>query len=355
MRETLRLARETRPSGTGIRVAALVVSGDSVLASSVGIGADPISDALLLAAGSEEDSVLVVNAWCRRQSPLTEALQAAGVSRIIAGLVEPGAEPPSPSGVGVTTDVLLEECWSAAAGALVAKVHARPLVTAKFATSIDGRIATRTGASKWITGSSARRRGHELRRESGAIIVGAGTVRSDNPRLTTRLEDEPGARNPLRVVLSSQPALPEGSWLLETAEAGTLVFHAETSAPGEHLLRASGVETILAPGYGGRVDPHAVLIELHRRGINRVLLEGGGDLIGTFADAGLIDQVVHFQAPLLIGGAGAKSCLAGDGVSELTQARRGIRSRAEACGTDLEITTDFLKELVPQPAEASTG
>ncbi len=227
----------------------------------------------------------------------------------------------------------------------------RPLVVAKMATSIDGRIATRTGESKWITGSEARAAGHILRRRSGAILVGRNTVVADNPTLTARIPSGPGGPNPIRAVISTRPDLPRNASLRDVASAKTTLFHSVANETSERELNSAGIETHLCSGPDGRVDLFAVLQILHQQGVTQVLVEGGGELIGSFADAGLIDRVVHFRAPLLVGGAGARPCVGGLGVDQLSSVRRGWRTEVGMAGDDVELTTDFALELRPPTCE----
>jgi diaminohydroxyphosphoribosylaminopyrimidine deaminase/5-amino-6-(5-phosphoribosylamino)uracil reductase len=363
MLEALRFARRARLSGQAIPGAAVVVKEGNEIARSVGCGARAVATVLEGAGTAAAESTLYASVWDEESSEAArciEALKEARVARVVVGMVDPGSRADrlravASAGIELAFDVLLDECWDLAAGALVARERQRPMVVAKFATSIDGRIATRTGESRWITGPEARRRGHELRRDSGAIVVGTGTVAADDPQLTTRLADETDAQSPLRVVVSSRPVLPEGAKLLDTVTADTVVFHSIRSPDDERVLHVHGVETVLAAGVAGKVDPRAVIDRLFARGINRVLLEGGSGLIATFVDAGLVDRVVHFQAPILIGGAGAKSCLSGTGVGSLSDAIRGLRTRVLVRGADLELTIDFRAELLPIRLTASTG
>jgi diaminohydroxyphosphoribosylaminopyrimidine deaminase/5-amino-6-(5-phosphoribosylamino)uracil reductase len=249
------------------------------------------------------------------------------------------------AGVSCVFSELCPEFWRLNEARAFAALTGRPLVVAKIATSIDGRIATRTGRSQWITGPEARGVGHETRRLSGAILVGKNTVVADNPTLTARVESAPEGPNPLRVVVSSEPDLPPRSALRDVSVAPTLLFHAVRDAAQESRLNSAGILTCCYRGVDGRVDLRALLDDLHGRGVAQVLIEGGGDLIGSFADAHLIDRLVHFRAPMLIGGAGARASVGGRGIDELSEARRGWRTTARMVGEDVELVTDFALEL----------
>ena len=188
--------------------------------------------------------------------------------------------------------------------------RARPWVIAKWAMSADGRIATREGDSKWISGETARRWAHRnLRARVDAILVGANTVRVDDPRLTNRTGR---GRQPLRVVACGTRPLPRKSRLLLDGGATLLAAPSGFRAPG-------GAE-VMRCGRKGRVDPRALLKGLAKRGVQRLLMEGGGELLGTFFDRGLVDQVAVFMAPRILGGAGAVSPVTGRGRASVERA-----------------------------------
>ena len=178
--------------------------------------------------------------------------------------------------------------------------------------TLDGKIATRTGDSKWISNEASRRRVHELRGRMDGIVVGIGTALADDPQLTAR---PPGPRTAVRgVVLDSKGRLPLGGNLVATArQAPVLVVTAESASRKVGELQECGCEVLTLPGGDGRVDLPALLAEMGRRRFTNVLVEGGGGVLGSFLDAGAIDEVHVFIAPRLAGGAGAHSppCRAG--------------------------------------------
>jgi diaminohydroxyphosphoribosylaminopyrimidine deaminase/5-amino-6-(5-phosphoribosylamino)uracil reductase len=203
----------------------------------------------------------------------------------------------------------------------------RPLVIAKLAVSLDGRVATRTGESQWITGPEARAEGHRVRDHVDAILVGVNTVLADNPQLTTRLEStqhgwEP--HHPLRFVLDSQARTPPTARILDkTLPANTTIFTTE-AAPADRraALEAAGAELVVVPSESGRVSLPAVLAALGERRVTSVLVEGGATVHGAFFDGDLVDQVMAFIAPLVIGGVGAPGAVGGRGAGPLAEARR---------------------------------
>lgn len=207
----------------------------------------------------------------------------------------------------------------------------RPLVSAKFASSLDGRIATRTGDSRWITGPAARAEVHRRRDQEDAILVGVGTVIADDPLLTTRLEDGGGhraaggreARHPWRMVVDSTGRTPPTARLLRPELPGRTTIFTTQRAPGEWraAVQQGGAEVCVLPSDGqGRVDLPAVVEEAGRRKVTSLLVEGGATIHGAFFDGDLVDQVLAFIAPLIIGGTAAPGAVGGTGARLLTGA-----------------------------------
>ena len=200
----------------------------------------------------------------------------------------------------------------------------RPSVTLKLATSLDGRIATATGESKWITGEAARLQGHRLRAAHDAILVGVETVLADDPELTARLPGRP-VDQPLRVVLDSRLRTPPTAKL---ARGDTLILTAaEPRRLGE--ARVEQVETA-----DGRPAPAAALRAIRRAGAGTVLIEGGGQVAASFLRAGLVDRLEWFRAPILLGGEG-RPCVASLALAKLADAPKFRRLSAEPLGDDL--------------------
>ncbi len=245
-----------------------------------------------------------------RAAPCAHALVAAGISRVVAAIEDPdprtngdGFAVLRAGGVAVDTGVRARAASEINAGFLLRVREGRPLVTLKIAQSLDGKTATASGESQWITGEESRRVGHLLRAENDAILIGIGTALADDPTLTCRmpgLED----RSPLRVVLDSRLRLSPSSKLARTAKTTpTLVFTAAES--GGDALRALGVEIVRVPcDVHGRPDIAAMLQELGRRKMTRLLVEGGAVVVAAFMDAKAADRLEVFTAPVVLGGAG---------------------------------------------------
>jgi diaminohydroxyphosphoribosylaminopyrimidine deaminase/5-amino-6-(5-phosphoribosylamino)uracil reductase len=187
----------------------------------------------------------------------------------------------------------------------------------KFASSLDGKIASRTGRSKYITGDESRRWVHRERDAHDAIMVGINTVKLDDPELTAR---EPEGRTPIKIVVDSGGRLTEDARLFRQAENGVLVL---TTPRGQRLLKPrDGLDLIVTEDHDGRVDLSQALTKLAERGINSILLEGGSSLNGSMLDRGLIDRVAGFVAPILVGGREAVSPIGGFGVDCVGDALR---------------------------------
>jgi diaminohydroxyphosphoribosylaminopyrimidine deaminase/5-amino-6-(5-phosphoribosylamino)uracil reductase len=204
----------------------------------------------------------------------------------------------------------------------------RPFVLLKWAMTLDGKIATYTGDSQWISGPASRRLVHRQRDEYDAVMVGVGTVLRDDPQLTARLADfgevppDGTERQPLRVIVDSQARTPPTARVIQPHGGPPTLIAALDSAPAERVaaLRAAGAEVRLLPERDGRVDLTALLEELGRREITSVMIEGGGTLHAGALAAGIVDKVVAFIAPKIIGGADALTPVEGTGVPTLREA-----------------------------------
>jgi diaminohydroxyphosphoribosylaminopyrimidine deaminase / 5-amino-6-(5-phosphoribosylamino)uracil reductase len=275
--------------------------------------------------------------------PCAEALIAAGIARVVVAVEDPdprvsgrGLQMLRDAGIEVVTGLCAAEAAERNAGFFKRLRQGRPLVTLKIAQSLDGRTATATGESQWITGEAARAYGHLLRARNDAILVGVNTALADDPMLDCRL---PGLeeRSPMRVVLDTRLRLPEGSKLAQTARVlPTLVF---TTAPaGGEALEACGVEILrLERDVAGRPRLETVLAELGKRGLTRLLVEGGATVHAAFLDRNLVDALEVFTAPIILGagGLGAVEALAALALGEAPRFRPVARRRL---GPDLLVS-----------------
>ena len=275
-----------------------------------------------------------------RTAPCTDALIAAGIKRVVAPIEDlnpkvsgKGFAHLRAAGVIVETGLLRDEATQVNEAYLHCMMTGLPFVHLKLAVSLDGKIATRTGDSRWITGPEARARAHELRHQYDAILVGAGTVTTDDPLLTDR--SGLSRRQPLvRVVLDQQLRLsPESQLAATTSEAPVIVF-GDPESPGTAALRAQGVEIVDST----RRDLNGVLRELRRRSLQSVLVEGGSTIAGEFLDAGLVNKVTFFIAPKIVGGAEAPSAVGGTGVDAMAEALELERMTVAQRGKDIEVT-----------------
>ncbi len=260
------------------------------------------------AAGATLYSTLEPCAHTGRTGPCTDAIVAAGVARVVIGILDPdplvsgrGVTALQAAGVEVTLGVGAGQVTEQLAPYLKHRRTGRPWVVLKLAATLDGRTAAPDGSSRWITGEAARLDAHRLRARSDAVLVGSGTVRADDPSLTVRTEPAP-ARQPLRVVLGSAPA----------------------GARVRPALELKG-------------EPAEVLDELGRRGVLQVLVEGGARVAHEFHAAGLVDRYVFYVAPALLGGDDGHPVLRGPGAPTMAEAWRGRVLSVERLGDDLRV------------------
>lgn len=288
----------------------------------------------------------------RRTVPCAPAVLEAGIRRLVVGAGDPirghagGARWLKQQGVRVETGVLRGECIEANRFFFTWARHQRPWFTLKAAATLDGRVATHTGKSQWITGPLARKDGHRLRATLDAILVGVETVRADDPRLTAR--GVPG-RDPMRIVIDSRLRTPPGAALLpaRSRSRARVVIASTEAAPAakQRRLEAAGAE-VWRLGRGERVDLNALAQRLGAEDVTSVLVEGGGRTHRGFVDAGLADEVLLYLAPIALGGQGTgvgPGWLGGVGAAEL-----GLASRFRFSGVPRLLGTDLALTLRPR-------
>lgn len=277
--------------------------------------------------------------------PCTDAIIEAGIARVFAAVQDPnplvagkGVQKLKEAGIKVEVGLLEEEARQLNQAFFKYVQTGRPFVTLKAAMSLDGKIATVSGQSQWITGEEARNRVQWLRLEHDAIMTGIGTVLADDPWLTLRLPGED--KKPLRVVVDSNLRIPVEARLVATAsQVPTLVVAAENADQKKaEVLRSAGVEVWELPGEEHRVSLKDLMVRLGERGIVSLLLEGGAELNSGALAEGVVDRLVFFVAPKLIGGRLAPGPVGGRGIAELAQAIQLRDLSCQMVGQDLMIT-----------------
>ncbi|MCL6635390.1 MAG: bifunctional diaminohydroxyphosphoribosylaminopyrimidine deaminase/5-amino-6-(5-phosphoribosylamino)uracil reductase RibD, partial [Peptococcaceae bacterium] len=258
-----------------------------------------------------------------RTGPCSEAVIGAGIARVVVAMTDPnpkvaggGIKRLREAGIEVTLGVLEEEARELNEVFIKYITTGRPFVVAKAAMSLDGKIATRSGRSKWITGPEARAYGHQLRDWYDAIMVGIGTVLADDPSLTARLPGGKG-RDPVRVILDSRARIPLNAGVLTRRSGAPTIIAATAAAPQAKLaaLRRAGAR-VLVVNDGPRVDLAGLMKLLAEQEITSVLIEGGSGVHGSALAAGIVDKVAWFIAPRIIGGREAPGPVGGEGVDD---------------------------------------
>jgi diaminohydroxyphosphoribosylaminopyrimidine deaminase/5-amino-6-(5-phosphoribosylamino)uracil reductase len=280
-----------------------------------------------------------------RTAPCVDAIAAAGIAKVHIAMIDPdrrvrGRGRAALQATGI--NVAIGEGEPEARRLLEAYVKQRetglPFVIAKFAASLDGRIAAASGDSRWVSSEQSRAWAHRLRTRIDAIAVGSDTVIVDNPLLTARPGGRLAKRQPLRVVLDTRGRIPAGAAVLNR-DAPTLVVTGPGSTPQwRQRMKATGAELLELPLDGEHVDPMALLSELGRRGVLSLLLEGGGRLLGGFFDRGLVDKVHAIIAPMIIGAAKAATPVHGRGAHTMAEALALQDVSLRRLGPDILVT-----------------
>lgn len=347
MTRALTEARRGRPSPNP-HVGAVVARGEEVLA--VGhherAGTEHAEVVALRAAGeAAKDATLYVTLEpCNHQGrtpPCVDYIMQSGIGRVVVACRDPnphveggGIEVLQAAGVEVELGVKGVEARALIQPWVKQVTTGLPYVSLKLAVSLDGRIATRTGASKWVTGPEARAKVHEIRAANDAVMVGVGTVLADDPQLTVR---EVEGQNPIRVAVDSKLRIPTAAGMITTAsEVPTWVLTTQDAPESvENILVAQGVDVLrVARSSEGRVDITAALRALAQRGVIRVLIEGGAELAGSVLNAGLVDELHVFIGPMLLGPRGRPGAVDWAGPTSPAEAPKIVDPRWELCGRD---------------------
>ncbi|HLY96332.1 MAG TPA: bifunctional diaminohydroxyphosphoribosylaminopyrimidine deaminase/5-amino-6-(5-phosphoribosylamino)uracil reductase RibD [Sideroxyarcus sp.] len=281
-----------------------------------------------------------------RTPPCADALIAAGVKRVVVAMQDPnplvagqGLQKLRAAGIEVECGLMEAAARELNVGFVSRMTRGIPWVRSKIAASLDGRTALANGTSKWITGDAARHDVQHWRARSCAVLTGVGTVLADDPQLNVR--EISTVRQPLRVVLDSELRISPRAAILQNGQ--TLIYTASSDTSKRRALQAGGAELVTLAGKGGQVDLSAVLDDLGRRGINEVLVEAGRTLNGALLQAGLVDELVLYLAPQLLGDA-ARGLAA---MGELTQLQQGVALKWQdmrQVGNDLRIVATITKE-----------
>lgn len=279
-----------------------------------------------------------------RTPPCAKAIAAAGISEVHLAMTDPnplvsgkGNDALEREGIRVYVGEHEQEAKEINEAYLKFITTGRPFVIAKFAVSLDGKIATRTGDSKWISGDEARKYVHYLRYTADAVMTGVNTVLADDPRLTYRCGGVGGMvrKQPLRIVVDALGRTPPTAQVFNKPGEVLVAVGELVKAETKEALARAGAELLELPAKEGMIDLTTLLTTLSQRQITSVLVEGGGTILGSLFDSRLVDKVVAFVAPVIIGGAEAKTAVAGKGVDKMAEAMRLERISVERFGDDV--------------------
>jgi diaminohydroxyphosphoribosylaminopyrimidine deaminase / 5-amino-6-(5-phosphoribosylamino)uracil reductase len=354
MQRALDLAREApEPTSPNPTVGAVVVGADGGV---VGEGVTrpppgPHAEAVALAAAGERARggtlYVTLEPCCHhgRTAPCTGAIIAAGVAEVHYATDDPdpnvaggGRRALEAAGIRVIAGEGEAEAQRVNEAFFKHRTTGLPFVIAKFAASLDGRIAAASGDSRWVSGPETREWSHNLRTRIDAILAGSSTIVVDDPVLTARPDGKDAARQPLRVVVDTRGRVPPMAQVF-TGPAKTLVATSDAApADWRAALEARGAEVVAFPVEGRHIDLRAVLIELGKRDVLTLLVEGGGVILGSFFDSGLVDKVHAVIAPMIVGAADAPAAVAGEGADRMADALRLRNVAVERLGEDILVT-----------------
>ena len=280
-----------------------------------------------------------------RTPPCVDAVVKAGIKRVVIGMEDPnplvkgrGIRRLRRAGIQVKTGILRQACEQLNEDFSLFIQTGRPMVTLKLAASLDGRIATVSGDSRWISGASSRQLVHELRNQVDAILVGSGTVKSDDPQLTCRIR---GGRDPLRVILDSRLSTnPQAQTYTQKSTASSLIATTPVGARRRQLfaqLDPAQVEIVALPAQNRRVPIQLVLAELGKRGIKHVLIEGGGQVAASALHENVVDKVLFFYGPILLGGDG-QAMIGTLGISQVAAGKKLHTIQVTQRGEDVVVS-----------------
>jgi len=361
MQLALRLARRGYPAPNP-HVGAVVVKSSRIIAQGYHAyaGGPHAEVAALRKAGDDARGAtlyVTLEPCCHfgRTPPCTEAIIQHGIKRVVVSSLDPN---PMVSGqgikclksAGIEVEVGIGDEEALKINEIFYHFHrlGRPFVTLKAAMTLDGKIASYTGDSQWITSPSARRIGHQLRAEHGAVLIGRGTALKDDPELTARV---PRVKNqPIRIVLDEELDINPDAKLLNTILSPTLIATCSNDPERVQKLTAKGAEVIHLPqDAAGQISLPSLLMVLGKRGITGVLVEGGGETLGSFVEQKLFDKVAFFYAPKLLGGRNAKTAIEGQGFQSVAEAIELREVKIKKIGGDWLVTGYPVTDLSNEP------
>ena len=336
-------------------VGAVIVRDDEMIAEGFHRGyGEPHAEVEAIRAAGDEDLAgatmyVSLEPCCHhgKTPPCTDAIRQAGIGRVVVASDDP-SEHASGRGLGILRDegidVVIADGELATRARLINQPFrkrartGRPWILFKSAMTLDGKVATRAGDSKWISGEASRHRAHHWRAECDAVAVGVGTALADDPQLTARIDGV--HRQPRRIVFDSLARLPLSSALVRDAREIPLTVVVSRAAPrtSTDALETHGAEVIVATGENEPARVVSALDQLGSSGIGSILLEGGPHLAGAFLDAGEIDEIRLFLAPLVLGGRTARDPLEGEGVEAISEAVQSLTLDCERVGDDLLVS-----------------
>jgi len=272
--------------------------------------------------------------------PCVPAVIEAGVRKVVVGIEDPnplvkgrGVARLKQSGLDVKVGILEKECYRVNEAFCKYIVGHEPFIILKIAATLDGKLATRNGESQWITGETSRGFVHRLRDQVDGVVVGIGTVLKDDPTLTARIR---GGRDPYRVVFDSRLRIPENAKMVDLSPSKTIIATTEMASQDKiERLRKKGVRILISDSKSGKVDLKFSLLKLGEMGMMSLLLEGGSQLSGSFLDQRLIDKILLFLSPKLIGDPEAPGIFGGVGIASLKEAIAVKDLRVRKMGEDL--------------------
>jgi diaminohydroxyphosphoribosylaminopyrimidine deaminase/5-amino-6-(5-phosphoribosylamino)uracil reductase len=356
IRETFKLAQKGRGRTSPNPLAGAVVVKDGQI---VGKGyhhkaGEAHAEILALqeAGKRAQDATLYVNlepcAHTGRTSPCVKSITEAGISRVVAAMYDPnpivdgkGIAFLQQAGIDTTIGVLEEEALELNESFVKYTTTGLPFVTLKIAITLDGKIATKTGDSKWITSREARTQVHRLRNEVDATLVGIGTILRDNSRLTTRLKGKQ-SRDPIRIVVDSLLKVPlRANVFTEESDAGNIIVTTNKASVHARLITEiehTGSKVLVVDSVGNnKVCLRKMLVELGKMGITSLMIEGGAEIAGSALDEGIVDKINFFIAPRIVGGKFAPGPVGGKGVLKISDATPLYRVKTKRFGDDLMV------------------